>query len=74
MTLPLAIIIGVTLLTGYLIGILHITPSLFKKYVDARTSKRDITTINEERDVLARRIVALEKQLHTANSHTQTKE
>jgi len=74
MTLPLAIVIGTTLLTGYLVGIIHITPSFIKKYADARTSKYDIITIKEERDVLARRIVALEKELRDASDHVQTRD
>jgi len=59
----LAFTVGAAFILGFIVGVLWLAPSYWRRHVDASSSKRSLEAIKAERDALAERSKVLEEQM-----------
>ena len=60
----LALVVGITFLLGFLLGVLHLAPGFFRNRSAAIAHAKSLDETRKERDQFAERSKTLEEQVH----------
>ncbi|MEK7613468.1 MAG: lipopolysaccharide assembly protein LapA domain-containing protein [Patescibacteria group bacterium] len=67
-TAPLALIIGITFISGFLVGFAQLLPGFWRRYKEASKNAKAQSAIEKERDTLKEQVRSLESKIHQISS------
>lgn len=67
-TAPLALIIGITFISGFLVGIAQLLPGFWRRHKEASKNTKALSAVEKERDTLKEHVRSLESKLQQLSS------